>query len=64
MPVINVRGSTFRDTSGAVYYRYRSDVAPNGNYASGDFRIKTKQGVVEYTSDHGVGRGWQIPDVI
>ncbi len=51
MPVINVRGSTYTDSSGAVYYRYRSDVAPNGNFASGDFRIKTKRGVVEYTEE-------------
>ncbi len=48
---IGVSGSTYKDSTGAVYYRYRSDIAPSGNYAEGSFRMTTKRGVVEYTPE-------------
>ncbi len=51
MSIISVTGSTYKDSSGAVYYRYNSSPAPNGNYASGSFMISTRKGVVRFTPE-------------
>ncbi len=48
--MVTVSGSTFRDASGAIYYRYSSSFI-GSDYASGSFRIQDKRGNVEYTLD-------------
>lgn len=45
-PGLAISGSYYSDSSGAVYYRYSTENV-GGRYASGNFRIKTKRGVVE-----------------
>lgn len=48
--MVQITGSTYTDSSGAVHYRYNSSYIGK-NYASGSFRIKTHRGVVEMTEE-------------